>query len=88
MHIDAKQKGTGAIQEHQHNNNSWQHLWMKHTQHTESTGKQTVRTLIRKSRDKLFSIKYTIGTTNSPQWYVVQAKLRDDDESSTRDEGK
>ena len=44
MHIDAKQKGTGAIQEHQHNNNSWQHLWMKHTQHTESTGKQTVRT--------------------------------------------
>ena len=43
---------------------------------------------IRKSRDKLFFIKHVIDTTNTTRWYVVQAKLHDDDTESTRNEGK
>ena len=43
---------------------------------------------IRKSRDKLIFIKYTIDTTNIPRWYVVQAQINDDDTQTTRDEGK
>jgi len=43
--------------------------------------------LTRKSRDKLFFIKYTIDTTNIPRGYLVQAKLQDDDSTTTRNEG-
>ena len=43
---------------------------------------------VRKSRDKLFFIKHVIDTTNTMRWYVVQAKLHDDDTETTRNEGK
>ena len=44
--------------------------------------------LIRKSRDKLFFVKHTIDTTNTPRWYVVQARLHEDDNTTTRDDGE
>ena len=40
-----------------------------------------------KSRDKLFFIKYKADTTNVHRWYVVQAKLQEDDKEQTRNEG-
>lgn len=33
-------------------------------------------------------IKYTIDTTNTSRWYIVQVQLNDDDEQATRDEGQ
>ena len=47
----------------------------------------TLHKQIGKSRDKLFFIKHIIGTTNTPRWYVVQAQLKDDEDTTTRDEG-
>ena len=47
----------------------------------------TLHKQIRKSRDKLFFIKHIIDTTNTPRWYVVQAQLKDDEDTTTRDEG-
>ena len=64
---------------------------------TEANGKQKQTTVaqaqrlykrIRKSRDKLMFIKYTIDTTNTSRWYIVQVQLNDDDEQATRDEGQ
>ena len=43
---------------------------------------------IRKSRDKMFFIKYIIDTTNVSRWYVVQVMVSDDDGEATRNEGK
>ena len=43
---------------------------------------------IRASRDKLFFIKYTIDTTHTQRWYVVQARVHDDDTETMRNEGK
>ena len=42
---------------------------------------------ITKSRDRMFFIRYTIDTTNTPRWFVVQARLTDDDPEKTRNEG-
>jgi hypothetical protein len=42
---------------------------------------------IRKSRDRLFFIKHTVDTTNTPRWFVVQAKLEIDDTERMRNEG-
>ena len=58
------------------------------TQHSRTQQAHKLYRQIRKSRDKLFFIKYTIDTTNTPRWYIVQAKLSDDDDETTRNEGQ
>ena len=61
------------------------------TQHAQAARTKRAHQLykrIRKSRDKLFFIKHVIDTTNTVRWYVVQAKLHDDDTESTRNDGK
>jgi hypothetical protein len=36
----------------------------------------------------MFFIRHKIDTTNTHRWYIVQARLQDDDTQTTRDEGK